>query len=223
MLYWLETRLLNLLAVFCLVFAFFDRDSFGVMDQTLQTPSDILDRVRKPSFTIGGHGTQGNLGVAPPALPKLKGTTLVSHHRHGANPHFVLDVLQGLQGHALQWVGQLQDVQREIQNIYLEGPLVNGWLESATTGQREETGTVLTPAEMKGGYCLCGLDEFGKLWSKACPVEELPAVSVAIARYHRLKKLLTKKQGIEDKLKGLTKSLEGICEEYEVTAPTESA
>ncbi|NJN73050.1 MAG: hypothetical protein HC799_09715 [Limnothrix sp. RL_2_0] len=189
------------------------------MDQILQTPSDILDRVRKPSFTIVGHGSQG---IAPPALPKLKGTPM-SHHRHGANPHFVLDVLQGLQGHALQWVEELQDVQRDIQNVYLEGPLVNGWLESAATGQRKETGTVLTPAEMKGGYCLCGLDEFGKLWSKACPMEELPAVSVAIARYHRLKKLLTKKQRIEDKLKGLTKSLEGIYEEHGITAPTESA
>ncbi|OKH13791.1 hypothetical protein [[Limnothrix rosea] IAM M-220] len=176
------------------------------MENSLQTPADILDRVSKPSFTIAGAAP---VAKPLPALPRLKATP-ITQHRHRSNPHYVLDVLDRLREHSLGLVQQLQDTQRKIQDVYLEGPLLDGWLQSATTGQKEATDKVLTPAEMSGGYALCGLDEFGKLWSKPCPVEEIPAVSLAIARYHRLKKLLAIKQEIEQKLKDLTDTLEDI-------------
>lgn len=177
------------------------------MQQSLQTPADILDKEHQPSFTIAGAEP-----TAKPllSLPSLKATT-ITQHQHQSNPHYVLDVLDNLRFHASQLVGQLQDTQRKIQDLYLEGPLLDGWLQSATTGQREATDQVLTPAAMVGGYCLCGLDEFGKLWSKPCPMAEIPAVSLAIARYHRLKKLLVTKQGIEEKLHNLTETLEGVA------------
>ena len=175
------------------------------MDNTLQTPADILDKVSMPSFTIAGAAPE----TKPlPALPRLKATP-ITQHRHKSNPHYVLDVLDKLKDHSLVLVQQLQETQKKIQNLYLEGPLLDGWLQSAS-GQKESTDKVLTPAEMVGGYSLCGLDEFGKLWSKPCPVEEIPAVSLAIARYHRLKKLLATKQEIEQKLKDLTETLETI-------------
>ncbi|AFY40067.1 hypothetical protein Lepto7376_3918 [[Leptolyngbya] sp. PCC 7376] len=176
------------------------------MENTLQTPADILDKVSQPSFTIAGAAP---VTTPLPALPRLKATPITQHH-HKSNPHFVLDVLQNLEQYSLRLVDQLKETQRKIQDLYLEGPLLDGWLQSATTGQKESTDKVLTPAEMGGGYCLCGLDEFGKLWSKPCPVEEVPSVSLAIARYHRLKKLLATKQEIEQKLKDLTETLEGI-------------
>lgn len=191
------------------------------MEQALQTPSDILERVKQPSFRVVGAKATGGKERSLPDLPKLK-ATVVSHHRHQANPHFALDLLQDLQGQARQWVGELQRLQREIQGVYLDGPLIDGWLQSAATGKREAADKVLTPAEMKGGYALCGLDEYGKLWSKPCPVTEIPAVSLAIARYHRLKKLLAQKQQIEQKLERLVGSLEGLYEEYGLTAPTGS-
>lgn len=176
------------------------------MQQSLQTPADIFDKEHKPSFTIAGA-----VPTAKPllSLPSLK-ETKITQHQHQSNPHYVLDVLDNLRAYSLQLVGQLQETQRKIQNVYLEGPLLDGWLQSATTGEKEATDKVLTPAEMTGGYCLCGLDEFGKLWSKPCPVAEIPAVSLAIARYHRLKKLLVTKHDIEEKLKTLTETLEGI-------------
>ena len=176
------------------------------MQQSLQTPEDIFQKEHKPSFTIAGAAP-----TAKPllSLPSLKATA-ITKHQHKSNPHYVLDVLDNLRTYSLQLVEQLQNTQRKIQDLYLEGPLLDGWLQSATTGQKESTDKVLTPAEMTGGYCLCGLDEFGKLWSKPCPVEEIPSVSLAIARYHRLKKLLATKHEIEEKLKNLTETLEGI-------------
>ena len=192
----------------------------GVMEQILQTPSDIFEGVKQPSFRIVGTHSSGVKGGLMPALPKLK-TEPISVHRHRANPHFVLDLLQDLENQARQWVEQLHGVQREIQDVYLEGPLINGWLASAVTGKQVE-GKMLTPAELEGGYVLCGLDEYGRLWSKPCPVNELPAVGLAIARYHRLKKLLDKKQDIERQLQGLVQSLEGVYTEAKLTAPTES-
>lgn len=176
------------------------------MKDSLQTPADIFGRESQPSFTIAGaHPTAKPLL----SLPRLKATP-ITQHRHQSNPHYALDVLDKLRDYSLQLVAQLQETQRKIQDVYLEGPMLDGWLQSATTGQKEATDKVLTPAAMAGGYCLCGLDEFGKLWSKPCPVEEIPAVSLAIARYHRLKKLLVKKQEIEGKLNGLVETLEAI-------------
>lgn len=156
-----------------------------------------------------------------PALPKLK-TVPVSRHQHRANPHRVLDVLQGLEGHALVWAGQLQQVQREIQDLYLEGPLINGWLESVTTGKKID-GKLLSSMGFEGGYCLCGLDENGHLWSKPCPVNELPEVGMAIARFHRLKKLIDRKQDIEQHLYNLAQSLDGVLTSFTAAAPTELA
>ncbi len=177
-----------------------------VMEKSLQTPADILDRASKPSFTIAGAAP---VTKPLPALPRLKATP-ITQHRHKSNPHYALDVLDKLRDYSLQLVEQLQETQRKIQDVYLEGPMLDGWLQSATTGKKEATDQVLTPAEMAGGYCLCGLDEFGKLWSKPCPLDEIPSVSLAIARYHRLKKLLATKQEIEGKLNGLTETLEAI-------------
>jgi hypothetical protein len=207
---------------FCfLIVGLFIVDLDGVMEQILRTPSDILEQVKQPSFQIVGkvQGTRKRRSV--PDLPQLNGSPM-SHHRHRENPHFVLDLLDDLRGLAEGFVRDLLDVQRRIQDLYLEGPLIDGWVQSNATGQRTEMGKVLTPAEMAGGYCLCGLDEFGKLWSKPCSVDELPAVGVAIARYHRLKKLLVQKQEIEQRLQGFRQSLEGIGEEYGLTISTES-
>ena len=177
------------------------------MDNTLRTPADILDKVSMPSFTIAGATPETRQPLL--SLPRLKATP-ITQHRHKSNPHYVLDILDNLREHSLNLLQQLKDVQHKIQNLYLEGPLLDGWLQSASTGHKEAADKVLTPAEMVGGYSLCGLDEFGKLWSKPCPVEEVPAVSLAIARYHRLKKLMATKQEIEQKLKDLTETLEAI-------------
>ncbi|MBV8883039.1 MAG: hypothetical protein JO235_03430 [Chroococcidiopsidaceae cyanobacterium CP_BM_RX_35] len=83
---------------------------------------------------------------------------------------------------------ELQRIVQQIQSLYLEGPIVDGWLES-------------DPSEsIRPGYRLCGLDEAGNMWSHPCPPEQLPSVSIAIARYQQLLQLLKRKQQIETRL-----------------------
>jgi hypothetical protein len=57
------------------------------------------------------------------------------------------------------------------------------------------------------GYRLCGVDASGQVWSRLCPIEQLPSVSVAIARYQRLSHLLRRKQYLENRLEQLAKTL----------------
>lgn len=83
---------------------------------------------------------------------------------------------------------ELQRIVQQIQALYQEGPIVDGWLES-NPGKSPQP-----------GYCLCGLDEAGNMWSYPCPPEQLPSVSMAIARYQQLLQLLERKQQIETRL-----------------------
>ena len=68
-------------------------------------------------------------GSKTPSLPKLK-TPSFSSHRHGANPALAMNLLQEIQETVAGWQIELQNILKQIQDIYLEGPIVNGWLES---------------------------------------------------------------------------------------------
>ena len=56
-------------------------------------------------------------------------------------------------------------------------------------------------------YKLCGVDAVGQVWSRPCPVEQVPSVSIAIARHQRLRQLLGRKQSIENRLSQLAETL----------------
>ena len=77
---------------------------------------------------------------------------------------------------------ELQQIVRQIQDLYLEGPIVDGWLESYP--QTSQLGSQAI------AYRLCGRDATGQTWSHHCPVNQLASVSVAIARYQKLQQLL---------------------------------
>jgi hypothetical protein len=57
------------------------------------------------------------------------------------------------------------------------------------------------------GYRLCGLDADGQLWSRPCPSQQVPYVSLAIARYQKLRILLARKQTLESRLNQLIQNL----------------
>ncbi len=160
-------------------------------------------------------------GNKTPSLPKFKNPTF-SSHRHGANPALAMNILQEIQEHVAGWQTELQTILQQIQDIYLEGPIVNGWLES-NPQEPEQGGTAtLRHAEVdrlmdyveeicttsgkvsyqssRTGYRLCGLDTSGKVWSRPCPPEQLPTVSMAIARHQKLRQLLGRKQHLESHL-----------------------
>lgn len=113
---------------------------------------------------------------------------------------------------------QLRKIVCQIQDLYLEGPIVDGWLESYARIPEPKTITLshesvdqvidyveevyrfgqgITCESPRPGYRLCGLDVSGQKWSRPCPLEQLPSVSIAIGRYQRLKQLLERKQYIE--------------------------
>lgn len=56
-------------------------------------------------------------------------------------------------------------------------------------------------------YSLCGIDATGQVWSRPCPVEQVPSVSIAIARHKRLRQLLGRKQDLENRLSQLAETL----------------
>ncbi|MEB3182125.1 MAG: hypothetical protein VKL59_24275 [Nostocaceae cyanobacterium] len=167
-------------------------------------------------------------GFKSPSLPKLKPAS-ISSHRHGANPALAMNLLCEIQEKVGSWQAELQQIVRQVQDIYLEGPIVDGWLEShAQEPGTGETGTVqqakqdslmdyveemsaaegnVTYQSPRTGYRLCGMDATGKVWSRPCPPEQVAAISVAIARYQKLRQLLGRKQYLETRLSQLAETL----------------
>ncbi|MDJ0620067.1 MAG: hypothetical protein QNJ63_25565 [Calothrix sp. MO_192.B10] len=164
-----------------------------------------------------------------PHLPKFK-TASFSSHRHAANPALAMNLLTDIQSDVAKWQTELKTIVRQIQDIYLEGPVVNGWLEShekesATNGTAtlrhaevdrlmdyvEEicaaSGTKVSYQPSRAGYRLCALDSAGKVWSRPCPAEQVPSVSMAIARYQKSRQLLVRKQHLETRLSQLAETL----------------
>jgi len=176
--------------------------------------------------------------VQAPALPRFKLPSF-SSHRNAANPGLAMNLLKEIEIVVAGWQTELQQVLRKIQDIYLEGPIIDGWLESYTPNSGEvsafrhadadclidyvEKMQSTVPLETPGksqepiygkrqitggaGYRLCGLNEDGQLWFRPCPAAQLPAISLAISRYQRLKQLLVRKQDLELKLGQLSEAL----------------
>lgn len=163
-----------------------------------------------------------------PSLPKFK-TPSFSSHRHGANPALAMNLLQEIQETVANWQVELQKILQQIQDIYLEGPIVNGWLESNSQepepggtatlrhGEVERlmdyveeicgNGGTVSYQSSRTGYRLCGLDAAGKVWSRPCPPDQVPSVGIAIARYQKLRQLLGRKQYLETRLGQLAETL----------------
>lgn len=177
--------------------------------------------------------------VKAPALPRLK-TPSFSSHRNAANPTLAMSLLKEMETTVAGWQEELQQVLRQIQDLYLEGPIVDGWLESYAQQEGEapefrhadvdclmnyiekmksvsqpdlpQTASLPYGARVPqdgntAGYRLCGLNEDGQLWFRHCPAEQVPAVGMAIARYQRLRLLLSRKQYLETRLSQLAETL----------------
>lgn len=169
----------------------------------------------------------------PLALPKSKPPSF-SKHRHAVNPDLAVGLLKEVETVVVNWQLSLEQTVLEIQALYLDGPIVDGWLESHPYGSpqvMQPIGTAtlrhaeidrlidyveeicrVSPSPETGeiprtGYRLCGLDADGQLWSRPCPAQQVPYVSLAIARYQKLRILLAKKQALENRLNQLIQNL----------------
>ncbi|MBP0016827.1 MAG: hypothetical protein J7647_04630 [Cyanobacteria bacterium SBLK] len=145
-------------------------------------------------------------------LPKLQ-SAQISTHRHGVNPALATNLLKEIEEITTSWQRELKRVLIAIQDLYLEGPIVDGWLESQSPlPDRPKIPSHSLDLEQfnspdRPGYRLCGLDEHGRLWSRTCPPEQVAGVSVAIARYQKLRQLLKTKQSLENRLTNLAETL----------------
>ena len=168
------------------------------------------------------------IGAKIPNLPKLKAPSF-SSHRNGANPALATNLLSEIQAMVEGWQAELHKILQQIQDLYLEGPIVDGWLESHSR-EPEVDSSVLRHAEVdrlmdyveeicstqdqpiacespRTGYRFCGLDPDGQLWSYPCPSEQVASLSLAIARYQKLRQLLGRKQDLETRLNHLAQTL----------------
>ena len=183
----------------------------------------------EPSFSMAVQPfpARKNEGKTP-TLPKLKPLN-ISEHRHAANPALAMTLLQEIQEIVARWRNELQNILQQIQDIYIEGPIVDGWLESHNRDAKQAQGTV-RPAEVdrlmdyvahawhqpdadvtlespRTGYRLCGLDASGQFWARPCPPDQVPSISLAIARHQKLRQLLNRKQELETRLSQLAETL----------------
>ena len=155
-----------------------------------------------------------------PTLPKFN--LRFSKRRQVAKPALAMKPLKEIQTDAAACEAQLQQILQQIQDIYLEGPIVDGWLEShppvsEPSSAMRRSGEVnplvdyvkevcsfeqgkVTCESPRVGYRLCGRDAAGQMWSLPCPLDQLPSVSIAIARYQKLQQLLDRKQYLETRL-----------------------
>ncbi len=149
--------------------------------------------------------------VETPELPRSKMPEFKTHSNH-SNPMLPLGLLQDIGKEVLTWQAQLKTVHDAIQALYAEGPIVNAWLE-AMAGEAKAAANpsdavrVSPELTMAGRYCVCGLDKSGQVWRKLCPPEQLPQVSMAIARHQKLRQLLSQKQSIDSRLQRLAQTL----------------
>jgi hypothetical protein len=175
--------------------------------------------------TSSDSSTQSKEGLN---LPKFKMPSFTSH-RNGTNPALASSLLKEILTIAESWQTELKQVLSDIQDLYIEGPIVDGWLESRSRASDVDmamlhhaepdrlanyveeiytTSNESVPLHTQhSGYVLCGLNSDGQVWSTPCPPEQLPSVSLAIARHQKLRQLLSRKQYLENRLNQLSETL----------------
>lgn len=163
-----------------------------------------------------------------PALPPF--TPPEPHNpRQATHPGLALGILKEIETSISSWHRELKQLQIQIEEVYMEGPIVDGWLESHPADPSSPPPSLLRHAEIdrllnyvemisnqspnalgelpRADYRLCGLDADGQLWTRPCPADQVAQVSLAIARFQKLRQLLKRKQYLESRLSQLSESL----------------
>lgn len=202
---------------------------------------------KPPSVSYSVKQSTSAEQAALPFLPQAKRPSF-SSHRNDANAALALDLLADVQGAIVSWHQALRDTLLEIQQLYLAGPIVDGWLES-TNRQTHQTDlnehaavlrhgdpeqvaayveklaqqTPIEDATHSSHYRLCSLDADGQMQCQDCPPEQLGVVSQAIARNQKLRQLVSQKQYLEAKLKRASEALEVTRKTLDIRGDTSSA
>ena len=141
-----------------------------------------------------------------------------SNLRQDANPILAAHMLQEMYKMVMEWQQELQEIEQDNLEITASGPILAAWLESRNfkTGSKGDAiptpyiaidAIGLTTVDPQAGYRLCGLDEYGQLWTRPCLMTEILSVSQAIARYQQLKDLTDRQQQIEQHIRQVLEDL----------------
>lgn len=164
---------------------------------------------------------QANIQLAPLPQDAQQRSGAMVLQRSSSNPALAIHLLREIEEVIVGWQRELKQILVQVQNLYLEGPMVNGWLESLDQDANRGSAPLrVLPTETypsyqgrvryelpRPAYRLCGRNEQGQIWSKVCPPEQVAAVSMAIARYQKLCQLLKKKQSLEHRLTNIAETL----------------
>ncbi|MFQ3616827.1 MAG: hypothetical protein SNJ57_00480 [Cyanobacteriota bacterium] len=188
-----------------------------------------------PSSPTLAQAVSSKAASTTPDLPGFPFTPLAAT-RHATDPALALGILREIEGTLLSWQRELQRLQLEIQELHMEGPIIDGWLESQPATPPPPEAEFIRHAEIdalmgyvqtlcdtapdgmiqgapRAGYRLCGLDADGKVWSRECPPERVPQVSLAIARCQKVRQLVTRKNDLESRLSKLAERLVSVHSE----------
>jgi hypothetical protein len=161
------------------------------------------------------------------ALPQDRvKTPRFGHLQQDANPQLAIHLLQEIHQLTLNWQSKLTAVNAQIVELSASGPTLAAWLESRSfktnvLGQPIPTPYTQVdphhpePIDPDANYRLCGLDEKGELWMRPCPLSEILAVSMAIARYQQLRDLTQKRHQLETKVRQVLETLVHLRMELE--------
>jgi hypothetical protein len=142
--------------------------------------------------------------IERPHFPKHKPPRL-SRHQNQDYPDKAIHLLHDIEAIARQWQDELEQIHHQITQLYHQGPIVEGWLESTPN---------LTPnsthASPRTTYRLCRLNENGEVWSRPCLPEEVASISLALHRYQQLRQFLNQKHILEERLSQLAQSLNHV-------------
>lgn len=189
-----------------------------------QTTSDFpnLSEGTSSSTGVSLHPDSGKNRSVKIILPEFN-FNRDSRGNKAVNPASEMNQAQEIQTVAA-CESQLRQIVHQIENLYMEGPIVDGWLEFCTptsapitTLHHDSVNHLINNGEEVIGfdpeiatnelssvnYRLCGLDASGQKWAYPCPPDQLLSVSVAIARYQKLQQLLQQKQYLETRLKSI--------------------
>lgn len=178
--------------------------------------------------------------VQPPRQWSQSAVGMIPGQRLSAyTPPLAISLLKEIEAVLSNWQDSLRQVMQQIQELYQEGPIVDGWLESynpepeptiaslpmgaiASADPAIPSGQLARPttthrttlsghrSEQTSGYRLCGLNEQGQVWFRHCPPEQVADISLAIVRHHKLRQLLAHKQTLEARLHQLTEALVAV-------------
>jgi len=138
-------------------------------------------------------------------------------------PLTAMNLLRDIEAAIIGWQSALHRVLSQIQQLYSDGPMIDGWLESTSPDQTPHKAKPLRLqpeddaqwSQYQGQnnynpepiYYVCGYTETGELWSRPCPTEQIANISLAISRYQKLQDLLRYKKTIEHYLAELARTI----------------